>query len=285
MGNLIPRLEFSVQSLFHRQRRCPYCGGLNHSVAARKYGVIRIRLCKDCCLYFTDPVYRSRLGDFYNSLYQAEGLTTALPDTSMLKQLMASRFSCSDKDATAAIAALTRITRGRQLLEIGSSWGYFLFQARVHGFVAVGVEPSRMRREFGVRRLGVDIRESLDQLKDASFDIIYCAHTLEHISNISTFFPDCYRRLRQGGVLAVEVPHFDLALCGNKVLSIIGAVHPLGLSQPFFKRVLPREGFELLGFYDRWASVLSTPFSQSSEGVLIVVATKTRADILPAHPV
>ena len=111
------------------------------------------------------------------------------------------------------------------------------------GFAAVGIEPGRTRREFGLRELGVDIRESLNDLGDARFDVIYCAHTLEHIADVGPFFSDCHRRLRDGGLLAIEIPHFDLEALGNGVLSIIGAVHPLGLSQPFFRQALPREGF------------------------------------------
>ena len=53
---------------------------------------------------------------------------------------------------------MKRLTAGRTLLEIGSSWGYFLDQANAAGFATVGVEPGRTRRRFGVRELGVDIR-------------------------------------------------------------------------------------------------------------------------------
>ena len=54
------------------------------AIVARKNGVIRIRRCRDCFLYFTDPIYRSHLGDLYDSLYRAEGLTTTLPDAKTL---------------------------------------------------------------------------------------------------------------------------------------------------------------------------------------------------------
>jgi SAM-dependent methyltransferase len=274
MAQLIPRIEFGVQALFRRQRSCPYCGGGEHAIVARKYGVIRVRHCQDCFLYFTDPIYRSQLGDFYNSLYRAEGLTTTLPDSKMLADLRASNFANTGKDATATIQALMRLSPGRALLEIGSSWGYFLYQARAVGFSAVGIEPARTRREFGVRELGIDIRECLTDVGDARFDVIYCAHTLEHMLDVGSFFSDCYSHLREGGLLVIEVPHFDLEALGTGVLSIIGAVHPLGLSRPFFKQALPRERFRLVGMYDRWVSVPSTPMGGSLEGVLIVVAAK-----------
>ena len=63
MPNLLPRIEFGLQALVRRQRACPFCGGRDHRVVARKRGVLRIRRCADCHLYFTDPIYRSFVGD------------------------------------------------------------------------------------------------------------------------------------------------------------------------------------------------------------------------------
>ena len=252
MPNLIPRIEFGVQSLFRRQRSCPFCDSQNHSVVARKNVVVRIRRCRHCFLYFTDPIYQSNIGELYESLYDAEGSTTTLPDKATLAALRSTDFHGSDKNCAPQIEALKRLTVGRALLEIGSSWGYFLHQAANAGFAAIGIEPGRTRRQFGARELGVDIRESLDSIGDGEFDIIYCAHTLEHITEVGAFFSSCHRKLRDGGVLAIEVPHFDLATLGTRVLSIIGAVHPLGLSTSFFEFALPHTGFRVLGIHDDW---------------------------------
>jgi hypothetical protein len=277
MPNLIPRIEFGVQALFRRQRSCPFCDSENHSVVARKNVVVRIRRCRECFLYFTDPIYRSNIGDLYESLYAAEGSTTTLPDKATLDALRSTNFHGSDKNCAPQIHALKRLTAGRALLEIGSSWGYFLHQANAAGFAAVGVEPGRTRREFGILELGVDIRDSVEAVGVAQFAIIYSAHTLEHISQVSGFFSDCFDHLQPGGLLIVEVPHFDLVNLDKKVLSIIGAVHPIGLSRSFFAHALPVKGFTLIGIFDNWSAVPSTPTSVDRDGVLIIVAQKISA--------
>jgi len=274
MTNLLPRIEFGLQALVLRQRVCPFCGGHEHRVVARKHRVVRIRQCQACRLYFTDPIYRSRLADLYDSLYEAEGSTTRLPDAPELDALKAGRFAASDKNCASQLLALERLGAGRRLLEIGSSWGYFLYQAQASGFSAVGVEPAQRRREYGVRALGVDIRPSIDQVSESGFDIIYSAHTLEHVGDARGFFAHCHHRLRTGGLLVVEVPHFDFEKLGAGVLSIIGAVHPLGLSRPFFEQALPRAGFSCAGIFDAWPSVPSRTASTTSNGNLIVVASK-----------
>lgn len=277
MSNLLPRIEFGLQALVCQQRECPFCQGANHVVVARKHGVVRIRRCDSCRLYFTDPIYKSRIGDLYSSLYDAEGSTTTVPSEAALAALKATTFGESDKNCAAQMLALARLGAGRRLLEVGSSWGYFLYQAQAAGFVAVGVEPGTMRRDYGVRELGVDIRPSIDDVIEGEFDVVYSAHTLEHISEANFFFSSCYDRLRVGGLLAIEVPHFDLELLGPTALSIIGAVHPLGLSKPFFEIAVPRAGFKLMGIFEDWTAVPSSPVAVAKPGNLIVIAEKLPA--------
>ena len=82
-----------MQALFRRQRTCPYLrGSATTPIVARKNGVIRIRRCRDCFLYFTDPIYRSHLGDFYESLYHAEGSDHDAAGRQTLGALRASNF-------------------------------------------------------------------------------------------------------------------------------------------------------------------------------------------------
>lgn len=270
--NLLPRIEFGVQALLLRQRHCPFCLSHSHSVVATKHTVVRVRRCEVCSLYFTDPIYRSRLGNIYESLYNAEGSTTAIPDAEALNELKRTGFARSDKHCAEQIRALQRLGAGPRLLEIGSSWGYFLYQTQTSGFSAVGVEPGRRRREFGICYLGVDIRRSIDAIRETNFDVIYSAHTLEHIPEIRGFFRACHDKLRVGGLLVIEVPHFDLEALGADVLPIIGAVHPLGLSRPFFEAALPSVGFNCLGIFERWESVPAVQMSAPRQGNLIVVA-------------
>jgi SAM-dependent methyltransferase len=279
MPNLVPRVEFALQALFRRQLTCPFCESRNHSVVARKNVVIRIRHCHDCFLYFTDPIYKSQIGELYDALYDAEGSTTTLPDRARLEQLTSTNFHDSDKNCAPQLSALKRVAPAGTLLEIGSSWGYFIHQANAAGFASVGVEPCRTRREFGVRELGVDIRESIAAVGETRFDMIYCAHTLEHIPAVAPFFSDCHRLLTDRGLLVLEVPHFDLAALGEAVLPIIGAVHPLGLSPFFFQTALPESGFAVVGIYDEWSSVPSVTMASSSAGNLIVVGEKRSAQI------
>jgi SAM-dependent methyltransferase len=274
LDNLLPRLEFLAQAVVRREERCPHCGATDLETLARKWAVVRIRRCRLCALAFTDPIYRSRLGDLYDRLYAGQGSTTELPEAERLAELVASGFAGSDKDFRARVARLRELGPGRRLLEVGSSWGYFLHQAAAGGFDATGVEIGSRRAEYGRSRLGVRILPGLDALSPGSFDVVYTSHVLEHFTDLSGVFPRLRELLVPGGALVVEVPHFDWPAGGSEALSFVGAVHPLGFGGEFFRRSLPRHGFELVGFFERWEDLPQRPLPQPRGPNLVCVARR-----------
>jgi SAM-dependent methyltransferase len=276
VSNLLPRLEFTLQSLYRSALRCPHCRSAATERIARKHLTVRVRRCSECLLCFTDPLYESSvLGRLYDAAYTAEGSTTSLPAPAELAALVRDGFAGSDKDFRDRIERLRALAQGPRLLELGSSWGYFVHQARAGGFDAVGVEIGRARREFGVRELGVPLVAELAELESRRFDVVYTSHVLEHFTDLTTIFDELHARLAPGGLLALEVPHFDFAGRGRAALASIGAVHPLGFTPEFFARNLPRHGFELAGFFDAWSDVPDRPRERSTGDVVIALARRT----------
>jgi SAM-dependent methyltransferase len=274
--NLLPRLEFFAQALVRRERKCPYCSSGDFRNVARKFRVIRIAECSNCGLYFTDPIYRPVVGQrFYDAVYAAEGLTTNTPEAPQLEVLKRGNFLGTDKDASHQLEYLAGLTDGRRLLEVGSSWGYFLFQAARHGWSAVGIEVAAGRRAAGIRELEVDIQPSFAAIHatGATFDVVYTSHTLEHFTSLSSVFADMRRTLIEDGHLVIEVPECDIGRDGDAVLSRIGAVHPVGFSAAFFASVLPREGFRVVGIYPGWPRGDADDLERS--GQLVVIAQKS----------
>ncbi len=194
-----------------------------------------------------------------------------------LTRLKESNFANTDKDFNRRILTIKAHCRGEKLLEIGSSWGYFLYQAKRHGYEAAGIEIGERRRNFGVKQLGVDIFSGFGALPKQTYDIVYSSHVLEHFADLSTFFSSINSCLRVGGSLLIEVPNFDFRALGAKTLSIIGAVHPLGFSSEFFSRNLTKYGFRIAGFYDSWVAFPTMARERSTGDVIIVYAEKVRA--------
>lgn len=274
MTNLIPRVEFLAQALVRRRRSCPHCASRACPVVARKHWVVRVRRCERCRLCFTDPTYRSVMGPLYGGLYDAEGMTTRTPGSEELGALLESSFRGTDKDAHARLDVLAGLVPNGRMLEVGSSWGYFLHQAREHGFDPTGVELDAERRGFGRERLGADIVAGFEDLGDARFDVVYSAHTLEHFTDLAGVLPKVRSLLVPGGLLALEVPHFDLEGRGPEALSLVGAVHPLGFTEEFFRRNLPRAGFDEPRAFDRWKDAPERPVARCTSDVLIFLARR-----------
>lgn len=275
MTPLLPRLEYWVQAVFRRQPACRYCGERDTTVIARKYGAIRIRECPICSLCFTDPAYEPMAGNYYDRLYDTRSLTTRVPPAPELDALKRSQFVGSAKDFNERI----RLIRGRRgvghrWIELGSSWGYFLYQAKSQGIDARGVEIGSVRREYGVEKLGVDIRCSLNDFEPGSADVVYTHHVLEHFLSLSSVFDEIERVLAPGGLLVVEVPNFDLKARGPAALGVIGAAHPMGLNRRFFEFVGPRHGFVHVEFPSSYAPD-APPTVDSSGEYLVVLMRKT----------
>ncbi len=275
MPNLLPRIEFLAQSLFRRELRCPHCRSREFDTLARKLGTVKVQECRKCALCFTDPIYRGGvLPSLYDGWYHGEGSTTRIPSQRHLEKLKRTVFRGTDKDSLDVAQKILEISVGDRLLEIGSSWGYFLYQAQYVGFQSTGIEISEKRRQAGIDRLGQRIVGSFEELGKEKFDVVYSAHCLEHFTDLSTVFRDVSACLAPGGHFVVEVPHFAYRHRGRRALSSVGAVHPLGFTSQFFRRNLPRYGLRISGFFDSWEDFPHRPRIASTGDVVLCLAQK-----------
>ncbi|MCG3177280.1 MAG: hypothetical protein MOGMAGMI_02248 [Candidatus Omnitrophica bacterium] len=278
--NLIPRIEFMIQGVLgiNRVLRCPYCDTTDTAVIARKYKAIRVRKCRKCSLCFTDPVYKSILPEgLYNSMYEGAGIVTRPPDAATLERMKDDLFSSCGKNYTQQLDILLKLSgSGRRLLELGSSWGYFLYQAGLKGFEAEGVEINDRRRAYGNTHLGTRIRASIVEIPAGSMDAVCAFHMLEHLTSIRTIYSGIAAVLKPGGVFVFEVPNFDPEARGPSDLKSIGAVHPLGYGSEFFRRSLPESGFESVRLFNSYDDlVMDRSVDRCAGGVIIGCARRS----------
>lgn len=275
-NNWIPRAEFFLQSLVSFQPQCPYCKSRNAKTIFRKYGSIRIKQCPECLLCYTSPIYKSWIvKNIYGAFYEADGVTR-FPDPVRLEQLKETNFKGSEKDFSwilEPLAALLSEKKGR-LLEVGSAWGYFLYQAKQHGFDPAGIEINEKAVAFGKERLGVRIVKGFEELEKGSFDLVFSWHALEHFTDLSRIFSDIEKATKPGGHLLIVVPNFDWEQFGTGRAQLIGAVHPIGFSAEFFLRNLPRHGFFVEGVFDDVKNFPNQPCQIATGGGIIVWAKK-----------
>jgi SAM-dependent methyltransferase len=290
-AELVTKAEFLLQGIarYGAPATCPYCRSSRGTTIARKVVVVRIHRCAGCGLCFTRPIYESWLtGSFYDHIYDSHHhTTTRLPSPSELDALKRTNFAHSDKNFGPLIEKLRPLVRGDapQALEIGSSWGYCLYQLRAAGFHPVGLEIARTRREFGRCSLGVEAVGSWSELPAGrQFDLVLANHALEHFTDLTSVFARIARALRDGGLLFIAVPNFDFDSFGPSVLSQIGAVHPIGYDAPFFRRNLPSHGLRIVGTFGSWTELPDRPRERPGREGLLVLARKVSAGAGPGRP-
>jgi hypothetical protein len=243
--NALKKAVYFLEGLFlKRDSLCPYCQSSYADIVFKKAYVIDICRCSQCGFYWTNPIFR--FYRFYDFLYEGSGLTTNILKGKRLKQAIDENFKNSGKDYSFYLDRLEKNTEGKELLEFGSSWGYFLYQARKRNFTVTGIEISKKRREFGIENFEVKIFPSMDSLisQGKKFDIIVTFHTLEHLTYLGDIFKKFYMLLKDNGILVIEVPFLSLNK-GKEAFIIMGAAHPLGFSTEFFIHNLPQEGFKV----------------------------------------
>tara|TARA_R110002073_G_scaffold279026_1_gene443041 strand:+ start:304813 stop:305688 length:876 start_codon:yes stop_codon:yes gene_type:complete len=95
----------------------------------------------------------------------------------------------------------------KSILDIGAGTGDFLRACKKANWEVNGVEPNVKARTIANEKLGLNLKEKLDDLGDAQFDVITMWHVLEHVPNLTEYTKQLNRLLKPSGTLVVAVPN------------------------------------------------------------------------------
>jgi SAM-dependent methyltransferase len=145
------------------------------------------------------------------------------PDFGCLRDLYAGKAECT-ADAgidptgeeiihrsrfTGELNRIEKLRSPGRILDIGSSWGFFLALARERGWKAWGVELSREASAYARSRFGLDVftgKLAEARLPESHFDVVTLWHVLEHIPDPLAELAEIRRILRNDGLLVISVP-------------------------------------------------------------------------------
>lgn len=94
------------------------------------------------------------------------------------------------------------------VLEIGSSTGYFLDDVRGYVNSVTGMEPSQAYCEYA-NSIGIKTYQSLDELSGNRYDVIFLYYVLEHLRNPIEYMASLSDWLKPNGRILLEVPNVD----------------------------------------------------------------------------
>jgi 2-polyprenyl-3-methyl-5-hydroxy-6-metoxy-1,4-benzoquinol methylase len=99
-------------------------------------------------------------------------------------------------------------TKKTRLLEIGCASGFFLSEVKSNVGSVMGVELTKDYIIYG-RDKGLEIRETLEEIPDNAYDLIFMFHVLEHITDPIDYLQQLKQKLSPNGKLIIEVPNVD----------------------------------------------------------------------------
>jgi len=186
-----------------------------------------------------DQIYRD-----YTIYYQSGGT-----EQSVFDQTSGTAATRSDR-LVARLAEQVELPTSGRWLDVGCGNGGFLgsFARRFPAWTLAGVEyDAKYRTQVeaipGVERLYTgDLAEV-----PGEFDAISLIHVLEHIENPRRFLASVQAKLRPGGWLIVELPHY-----ADNPFELLIADHATHYGLETASALLEREGFRLVQTSDCW---------------------------------
>jgi SAM-dependent methyltransferase len=237
----IPSLKPTMN--IEKLKGCPLCGSANATACRNGADIVR---CDACDIVYlrtrmdADSMYehyqRYADGDSHMRLPQTidEVRTSGLRRDYFLTQIM---------EHGEGISAV---------LDIGSGWGAWLANARNKGFSTTGVEICHKMADFANSVLGIETHTSQFEglgFVDHAFDLVTCLHSLEHLPNPATAWPEIARILRPGGLFCGMVPNFG-SFCSTELKEkwpwLDPNMHYVHYAVDTLRALLAKHGFTVL---------------------------------------
>lgn len=238
-----------------RPRNCPVCGAdATHAPLFLAQSINPAKLSGFSFASRKTPEYMSY------RLVRCPTCSTVYAVAAPPAEALATAYAEADYDSTeeAILAADTYMAgladvigplpRGGRALEIGTGTGILLERLLDSGFAeVVGIEPSTAAMDGASARVRPFIQEGIFRGADfppASFDLICCFQTLEHVPDPREMAAACATLLKPGGILALVTHDYTAAL--NRALGkrspIIDIEHLQLFCRPSLDHLLTASG-------------------------------------------
>lgn len=178
----------------HYFDHCPLCGFSQYKEVFLYHSFRYVR-CPECSLIWMNPQLKSKVevDDYEDIDWPAYH-----------RFILHFRYRQFERD----VALIKKFwPHGGHLLDIGTGTGEFLEVASKHGFIVLGIEPSKRASERA-SKLGQVLQGEFEtlSLQENSFDVITLWSVLEHVAQPVDFLHKACRLLKKNGLLALRVP-------------------------------------------------------------------------------
>jgi 2-polyprenyl-3-methyl-5-hydroxy-6-metoxy-1,4-benzoquinol methylase len=226
---------------------CPWCGELRSKPVwpQPSPSEFSLQCCEECGLAYTVPqLSLESMSQYYPKSYYGSGNLRF----NRLFEVLVGWF----RRRRARRLHELRRRRAGAVLDIGCGRGHFLNALRQRGWTCTGTELSDTAALHARETLALDVRVGPFQagmFPDATFDVVYLWHVLEHIPATHDALIAVQRLLRTGGMLVVALPNLAswqarVCRCGWFHLDL--PRHYIHCSTDWLSRSLSELGFEIV---------------------------------------
>ena len=187
--------------------KCYLCGSIKYHQKkgrVRDNPNIKILECDECGLVFLER-------QITNNLYYAEGNMRKTFDTFVRSQLGRASKLPDTKRRINYIKQIMELSNAN-LLDFGSGYGDFLIAAKANNanYVA-GIEIESQVKPI-YKNHQIDLFESIDEIRNHTYDIISIFHCIAHIHDCITLLKSLAHKLKDNGKILIETPNANDAL-------------------------------------------------------------------------
>jgi 2-polyprenyl-3-methyl-5-hydroxy-6-metoxy-1,4-benzoquinol methylase/Zn ribbon nucleic-acid-binding protein len=222
---------------------CPLCNSKNYKKFWVKDGFHYIK-CQECEFVYLNPrLNKKSLFEFYNGpwvkVYNSRKFY--------------SKNEVVEKNNNRNLMEIKSIIKNGKLLEIGCGDGHFLQLARdKDNFEVFGVELDPETSQYARTKRGlINVKtEAFENIKypENFFDVVYMNDVLEHLQNPLQIMEECYKILKEGGLIVINVPNVDglvYKFVGEKHTCVFGFEHLNFFSDKTLSSILTKIGFDV----------------------------------------
>jgi 2-polyprenyl-3-methyl-5-hydroxy-6-metoxy-1,4-benzoquinol methylase len=244
LKKLIEREGRVPKEMLHA-RPCPSCGRNDHRRRFEK-DHFSIVACTNCDLVFVNPILDH---EAYVEIYQSTEYTEIVEQ--LVLESHNYRRQRFGTERAEIVERFSGAAAGR-LLEIGSSTGFFLVEARQRGWEVEGIELNPLLVQFA-RNQGLTIHDQPLEMLDLApraYSAVTLFDVIEHLPEPGNILRQCHDLMSDDGILYLYVPNYDSAsrfLLGEQQAHFIWPTHHLTYFTPrTLKTFLERHGYEVI---------------------------------------